>query len=404
MTPQHASLPRMRFGAFIAPFHPEDENPTLAIERDFQLVEWLDALGFDEAWIGEHHSAGYEIIASPELFIAAAAERTRRIRLGTGVVSLPYHHPLTLADRINQLDHQTRGRVMFGVGPGQLPSDAFMMGIDVGVQRERMDEAIGVLVRLLRGETVTHVSDWFELHEARLQMTPYTRPHVEMAVASSISPSGSRAAGKHGLGLLSVAATNPEGIVALKNHWQICEQLAAEHGQSVDRANWRLVGPMHLAETREQALEDMRFGLTRFVRYFQKILPVPLSQAETTEAMVKELVERGVMVVGTPDDAVAQIERLREHAPGFGAFLFLDINAADFERKKKSYELFARYVAPRFQGLNVNREASLDWAQSNSQRFIGALVGAIGQEVQKHAAHTQAREAGPAAARDGDGS
>ncbi|HEY1446992.1 MAG TPA: LLM class flavin-dependent oxidoreductase, partial [Caulobacteraceae bacterium] len=194
---------RLRFGAFIAPFHPVDENPTLAIERDLELVQWMDALAYEEAWIGEHHSAGYENIASPEVFIAAAAERTRHIRLGTGVSSLPYHHPFMLADRINQLDHMTRGRVMFGVGPGALVSDAMMMGIDPGKQRDMMDEALGVIVRLLRGETVSHQSDWFTLREARLQMTPYSRPHIEMAVASQVSPTGSRAAGRHGLGLLS---------------------------------------------------------------------------------------------------------------------------------------------------------------------------------------------------------
>ena len=90
----------MRFGIFLAPFHPVGQNPTLALERDLDLICHLDRLGFDEAWIGEHHSAGYEIIASPEVFIAVAAERTKRIRLGTGVSSLPYHHPLMLADRM----------------------------------------------------------------------------------------------------------------------------------------------------------------------------------------------------------------------------------------------------------------------------------------------------------------
>src|SRR3954465_8601708 len=124
----------MRFGIFMAPFHPVGQNPTLALHRDLDLIEHLDRLGYDEAWIGEHHSAGYEIIAAPEVFIAAAAERTRRIRFGTAVVSDRYHHPLMVADRIMQLDHQTRGRVMFGVGPGALPSDAFMMGIDVAKQ------------------------------------------------------------------------------------------------------------------------------------------------------------------------------------------------------------------------------------------------------------------------------
>src|ERR1700752_2032297 len=138
----------LRSGIFLAPFHPIDEDPTLALQRDLELVEWLDRLGYEEAWVGEHHSAGFEIIASPELFIAAAAERTRRIKLGTGVVSLPYHSPLMTANRIRQLDHQTRGRVMFGVGPGLLPSDAFSMGIDPATQRDPMVEGIEVILKL----------------------------------------------------------------------------------------------------------------------------------------------------------------------------------------------------------------------------------------------------------------
>src|SRR5580704_17112164 len=129
----------LRHGIFLPPFHPNEEDPTACLERDLDLMVWLDKLGFQEAWIGEHHSAGYEIIASPEIFIATAAERTKRIKLGTGVSSLPYHQSLMLADRINQLDHITRGRGMFGVGPGALPSDAAMMGIEVSKQRDMMD-------------------------------------------------------------------------------------------------------------------------------------------------------------------------------------------------------------------------------------------------------------------------
>src|SRR6201997_410093 len=110
----------------------------MALERDLQLCQWLDELGFQEAWIGEHHSAGLETIDSPEIFIAAAAERTNPLPLGPGVVSLPYHHPLHVANRIIQLDHMTRGRVMFGAGPGLLASDALMLGIDPNTQRDRM--------------------------------------------------------------------------------------------------------------------------------------------------------------------------------------------------------------------------------------------------------------------------
>ena len=135
--------------------HRTGVNPTLALQRDLELMEHLDRLGYAEAWIGEHHSAGSELIASPEVFIAAAAERTKHIKLGTGVNSLPYHHPFVLADRIVMLDHLTRGRMMFGAGPGQLTSDAMMLGIDPLQQRPRMEESLEVMMRLFAGETVT---------------------------------------------------------------------------------------------------------------------------------------------------------------------------------------------------------------------------------------------------------
>src|SRR5256886_7680447 len=230
----------LRFGIFMAPFHPAGQNPTLALERDLELIVRLDELGYNEAWIGEHHSAGLEIIASPEVFIAAAAQRTRHIRLGTGVSSLPYHHPFMLADRMVLLDHLTRGRVMFGVGPGALPSDAYMLGIDPMRQREMMDESLETILELLTSdEPITRETDWFTLRDARLQLRPYSRPHMEMAVAATVSPAGPRAAGKYGLGLLSIGATTATGFDALGYAWTITEELAAEHGKTVSREKWR---------------------------------------------------------------------------------------------------------------------------------------------------------------------
>lgn len=373
---------RLRFGAFIAPFHPIDENPTLAIQRDLELVEWMDQLGYDEAWIGEHHSAAYELIASPEVFIAAAAERTKHIRLGTGVSSLPYHHPLMLADRINQLDHMTRGRVMFGVGPGALVSDAFMMGIPVGKQRDRMDEALKVLVPLLRGEVVTHKSDWFELANARLQMTPYSRPSVEIAVASQVSPTGARAAGQHGLGLLSLGATSTAGFNALASNWAIANEQAAEHGQIMDRNAWRLVGPMHIAETREQAMEDIRFGLEKWIYYFREIANLPI--VPEGDDPVKAMVDTGLAVIGTPEDAINRIQQLVDESGGFGAFLFMAHNWANWTATKRSYELMARYVFPKFQQLNVNRESSMAWVKDNKEDFTTEVRAAVGARIVQH--------------------
>ena len=378
--------PYPRFGIFLAPFHPVDENPMQAIERDFELICHLDQLGYDEAWIGEHHSAGYEIIASPEVFIASAAERTRHIRLGTGVSSLPYHHPLLLADRVMQLDYQTRGRFMFGVGPGALPSDAFMMGIDPLEQRRMMDESLEALVPLLSGERVSKKTDWFTLDEAVLQLPPYSRPHVEMAVAGMTSPAGPLAAGKYGTGLLSIGATTETGYMALQTAWDICEEAAREHGRQVDRKNWRLVAPMHVAETREQAIENVRFGLEKWIYYYTRVIALPFPVPDDFDGMVEALTGSGFAVIGDPDDAVAQLERLQQQSGGFGCFLQMANNWADFAQTKRSYELIARYVMPRVQGLNRNRQASMEWTASNRDRFLGAARKAKQQAAERYRA------------------
>lgn len=364
--------PNLRFGIFLAPFHPVDEHPLAALERDFQLVEHLDRLGYHEAWIGEHHSGGYEIIASPEVFIAAAAERTRAIRLGTGVSSLPYHHPFILADRALQLDYQLRGRFMFGVGPGALASDAFIMGIDPLRQREMMAEALDVIVPLVRGESVSKQTDWFTVSDARLQLPSYTLPHVEMAVAAMISPAGPRLAGKHGLGLLSLGATTDAGYMQLAEAWAICEDEARKHGRTVHRGNWRLVGPMHVAETREQAIENVRFGLEKWCYYYTKVIALPFPLPDTFDGQVRALTESGFAVIGDPDDAIAQIERLQQQSGGAGGYLQMANNWADFAPTLRSYELIARYVMPRFQGMNAGREASMNWVSDNRDAILGA--------------------------------
>ena len=378
--------PPLRAGVFLAPFHPVGEDPTLAIRRDLALMQHLDELGLDEAWIGEHHSAGYEIIASPELFIAAAAERTQRIRLGTGVISLPYHNPLMVANRMIQLDHMTRGRAMFGVGPGLLPSDADMLGIPIEKQRERMAESLEVILRLLDGESVDAQSEWFTLKNARCQLRPYSHPRPEIAVASTITPSGAKLAGKHGLSLLCVAATAVAGYDALETNWRIACDVAQANGRSMPRQKLRLVAPMHLAETREQAFADVQFGLQSWVDYFARVNPTAAGSDLQAKGPALAMVESGRAVIGTPEDAVAQIERLRAKTGGFGCLLLLAHNWANFERTKYSYELFARHVLPRINQVNDLRVASLDAYGENKHLLLDRAGQAMRQAFETHSA------------------
>jgi limonene 1,2-monooxygenase len=382
----------VRFGIFLAPFHDVGQNPTLALERDLDLLVHLDRLGFDEAWIGEHHSGGFELIASPEVFIATAAERTRHLRLGSGVNSLPYHQPLMLADRFVLLDHLTRGRAILGCGPGQLTSDALMMGISPDTQRPRMEEALDVIVRLLRGETVTSHTDWFTLEEARLQLAPYSDHGIDLAVAASFSPAGPRAAGRYGLGLLSIGATTEIGFDVLAQHWDVMEQRAAEFGQHADRSQWRLVGPMHLAETKEQARRDVEFGILPFSRYFRHVLPAsPVGDADDVAGILDYCDQTGFAVIGTPDDAIRQLERLEQQSGGFGTFLVFGHEWADREATFKSHELLARYVMPHFQGQLDPIRASYDWVAGSGGRFVDAATNAINKAIEDHAAEQAVR-------------
>src|SRR4051794_8667456 len=313
-------VPNKRFGAFIAPFHSPREHPTLALGRDMELLTWLDELAFDEAWVGEHHSAGWEYISSPEIFLAMAAERTRHIKLGTGVVSLPYHNPMLVAERMALLDNLTRGRVLFGVGPGALVTDALMFGVDPTRTRPMMDESLGVILRLFtETEPITVESDWFTLRNAVLQVRPFTKPHMPLAVASMQSPAGPALAGKYGAGLLSIGVFfGFRGAVDLNAQWQVAEEAAAAHGQRVSRDEWRLVLPIHLAETRQTAIDQIHDRATAWLTQYQRdVLSRPLPEGVPEERAVETLVEHGSWLVGTPDDCIAAMDRLEELSGGY---------------------------------------------------------------------------------------
>jgi limonene 1,2-monooxygenase len=389
-------MARLRFGAFLAPHHPIGESPTLQLRRDLDLVELLDRLGFDEFWCGEHHSTGWEMIASPELFLAAAGERTSRIRLGTGVISLPYHHPFMVAQRLVQLDHMTLGRVIFGSGPGALPSDATTLMIDPMRQRDMQDEALGVIIRLLQGEQVTHECDWFRMRDARLQILPF-QESMPMAVASSISPSGMRLAGKYGIGVLSIASTSTDGLLALPTQWSFAEEAAAEHGQVAARDEWRVLMAWHLASTRDQARAEAVDGLQHWHNgYNVRVLGRPDAQhVDDKWDLMAQATERGASgagaaVIGTPDDMITAIRAILDLTGGFGTVIGFAHDWADREATFRSWELFARYVMPELQGMLDAQRRSADTVSEHRGELMAKAGAAIFDQIQRS---DRAREA-----------
>jgi limonene 1,2-monooxygenase len=348
----------LRFGLFHGPHHAMNLDPTYAYQRDLMLMEHIDRLGFDEAWIGEHHSGGFEIIPAPEVFIAAAAERTKRIRLGTGVKSLPYHSPFMVAETMALLDHLTRGRAMFGAGPGALPSDSQMFGLRPADLRPRMEQALDAIMPLLRGETVTMKTDWFELCEARLSVGCYTQPHIETAITSVRSPSGVVAAGRHGAGVLVLGGIDDVSLAHHVENWRIYEEVAAQHGHVADRSTWRITTFLHVAETREQAWKDCEYGLGRYIEYANDVVPNPNPIPRGLPDPVAYINESQRGIIGTPEDAIREIARVQEALGGFGALLIFQNDWANWAASLRSLELIAEEVRPHFTHANRLRMAS----------------------------------------------
>jgi limonene 1,2-monooxygenase len=254
-----------------------------------------------------------------------------------------------------------------------------MLGIDHTTQRERMDESLGVILRLLtETEPITYRSDWFQLQEAMLQLRPYQRPHMPIAVAAAQSPSGPALAGKHGAAILSMNVPAANAQADLDYLWTTAEESAAEHGQSMDRHEWRLVMPVHLAESKKEAMEDARLGAGRFQReYFEQTLGRPSEDNVPLEKIIDQNVDAGSWVVGTPDDCIAAIRRLQERSGGFGGFLIQANDWAPREKALHSYELLARYVMPHFQGTLAGLEISNQWSKDHVPELLDMRTRAI---------------------------
>jgi limonene 1,2-monooxygenase len=234
-----------------------------------------------------------------------------------------------------------------------------MIGLNPTDTRELLDQNLDIVMRLLRSdepvsaETATH-----KLIDARLHLRPYSE--FDIAVAAVASPTGPRLAGRYGLGLLSIGATMTEaGFDALAHHWNVMEERAATFGTEVDRSKWRLVGVMHIAETREQAYRDVEYGIEQWFRYFQKVAAFPQMAVEGGD--IREMIDfvntSGIGAIGTIDDAAAQVQRLVDQSTGFGAMLLLAHEWANPEATKRSFELVAQHVMPAFQG---QAQATLD--------------------------------------------
>ena len=259
-------------------------------------------------------------------------------------------------------------------------------------QRQMMEESFDVIVRLMHGEVVSKKTDWFDITDAQLQLRPYTQPTMELAVAAARSPSGSVLAGKYGVGMLSIGGTAPAQMERHTANWNLYEETARANGHTPHRKDWRVVGFFHIAETREQARQNMRFGVQAFANYFRDVATFPIIPPDVADP-IEWLIETGTACIGTPDDAVAYVERLMQGSGGFGVLCELAQNWADWEQTKRHYELMARFVHPHFQQSRDLLRGSYDYAVGHRADFVGRASAAIQKAIDQHAARQGKKEA-----------
>lgn len=348
-----------KLGVFLSPVHETGQDPHLALRRDIELVQRLDELNFDEAWFGEHHSLGWGLTGAPETVIAALSQTTRQIRLANGVVPLSGHHPFHVATRAIHLDHLTRGRYILGLGPG-VPFDADLFGINPADQRTRLSQALPDVLRLVNTEErVTSRTDWYALNEAQVQLPRYSPGGIEVALSTSgTSRSTPELIGSLGLSMVtfalpfSVPRPGAGGHLPLRTQWEIASEAAERAGRTLDRDAWRIVVPVHVAETTQQALDDVREGYDRWIYdYFGRVAGRSLIDDSVPRSRILEdRIESGGAIVGSVDDVVAGVDRLREETGGFGSLVVYVADWTSWERTDLSMQLLARYVGPRLTG------------------------------------------------------
>ena len=365
----------MKLGLFSMPCHPPHRRHVETFDEDLELLVLADRLGFDEAWLGEHFTSTWENIPAPDLILAQAILKTETIKLGTGVNCIPNHNPAMLAHRIAQLDVMAKGRFMWGVGVGAFPGDAILFEIaQDGTHRRVTHESITAILEIWRaGEqggltwrsefpqfnfTIPTPEEW---RGVGFHMRPYQQPHPPIAVAGlSKSSTTLRWAGEHGWIPMSIHFVNAE---ALRGHWQGYEESAVANAQKPSRSEWRICRDIYVADTDEQAREEvlessMAYAYERY--FFPLVSSFGLaglwkdSDDQPEDAVLNvdhQLKTR--WLVGSPDTVARRLRELYEAVGGFGGVLMLcyDWEGEQGPRWRKSMELLAKEVTPQLADL-----------------------------------------------------
>jgi alkanesulfonate monooxygenase SsuD/methylene tetrahydromethanopterin reductase-like flavin-dependent oxidoreductase (luciferase family) len=354
----------MKLGLFTMPSHPPERSLADGHDWDLQNLQWADELGFEEAWIGEHHTSVWEPPPAPDLLVVEGLRHTKKMRIGAGGFLLPYHHPAELANRVAMLDHISRGRLNFGIAAGGIPTDWEMFQVDGmnGENRDMTREAIDIILNIWSEKPGwTYEGKYWKAavpnpmgFGLERHIRPLQEPHPPIGVAGLSAPSPTlELAGEHGWIPLSLNL-NPGYI---SSHWHSVEAGAARSGRTVHRRDWRMVREVFVADTDEEAwrwsVDDMMGRMNR--EYFLPLLTAfgfseyLKADPDTPDADVTvEYCAEHNWLIGSPDTVARKLEAAYEAMGGFGHLLLFCFDYADNpEPWRRSMELLANDVMPR---------------------------------------------------------
>lgn len=367
----------MKIGYFVDPLHPAGTDYTDNIQNDLAQVALLDKLGYSETWVAEHFTVAWECIPSPEIFIAQALGMTKNMTFGTGVTCLPNHNPFHIAHRIAQLDHQAKGRFMWGVGSGASPLDFKAFGVDVSKNEHRSltRETLDMVLKIWSGlEPGTYENKHWKFtmpepnHELGfyVHMKPYQKPHPPIAVAGLSPKSESLTlAGQNGWIPISI---NYVPNRTLSTQWKTYSDAAKRAGHTPDPQNWRIVRDVFVADTTEEAEDMARNGVfARDFEYAHRITKklglidsVKVDAETPDDAIDVDYMMENSWLIGTPEQVAGKIRALYNSVGGFGTLIVISHNWEPYDKWLRSMTLLAKEVIPSLDDLTLGTSASID--------------------------------------------
>lgn len=359
-----------KFGFFMPSFHDPKTNPYLALRRDIELCCLLDDFGIDEVWLGEHHSTGWSTLSSAELLIAALARETRRIRFATGVVPLPYHHPLHTAERILLLDHLTDGRTILGCGTGTYVHDMEMIGLNPESRQAHFRAALDVVQALIKGETVDAETPWFSARKAVLQLRPL-RGSIEVVLASSLTDDA--------VDLLLDTESSP--ISHIVPPWgmvragippwgaggdlnpvpSLIKRSATYRERAGDQARLRCCVFVHVCETVAKGIEELMPGwCEQRNKLWRNIMGLPIPEPkEAHQAALQSLVDSDVFILGDEATCAQKLRALAEYLGAPVTFVFLVPGWVSHDETLNQVKVLSCDVIPRLFDAFDGTDASI---------------------------------------------